>query len=217
MPVVDMSFRLGGTIIPADHAYFLLSAVARIVPTVHGDPAVGLHPIRGRNSGNRTLALQPDSSLTLRIDSDRIREVLPLSGKTLNLGEHRIRIGVPMTKAIVPDVRLYSRLVVIKGHIEPDPFMAAVQRQLDCLGITSGRPSFIEQPEILAANTGKRTGSHSLYRRRTVRVRDKEIVGFALIVEHLSPEESLCLQQAGLGGRRRLGCGIFVPIKTESA
>ena len=40
---------------------------------------------------------------------------------------------------------------------------------------------------------------------------DKEIVGFALRVEELTAEESIRLQEKGIGGRRRFGCGIFVP------
>jgi len=47
--------------------------------------------------------------------------------------------------------------------------------------------------------------------RRTVRIHDREVVGFALRVQDLTAEESLHLQEHGLGGRRLFGCGIFVP------
>jgi CRISPR-associated protein Cas6 len=36
-------------------------------------------------------------------------------------------------------------------------------------------------------------------------------VGFALTVQGLSPDSSLRLQTLGLGGRRHMGCGLFLP------
>jgi CRISPR-associated protein Cas6 len=46
-----------------------------------------------------------------------------------------------------------------------------------------------------------------------VRVTNRRIVGFALRVTALNVDESLRLQAQGLGGRRRMGCGVFVPYK----
>jgi CRISPR-associated protein Cas6 len=36
------------------------------------------------------------------------------------------------------------------------------------------------------------------------------VVGYALRVNGLTEEGSIRLQEEGLGGRRRMGCGIFV-------
>jgi len=36
-------------------------------------------------------------------------------------------------------------------------------------------------------------------------------VGYAVRVSGLSDEDSLKLQERGLGGKRRMGCGVFVP------
>jgi CRISPR-associated endonuclease/helicase Cas3 len=35
------------------------------------------------------------------------------------------------------------------------------------------------------------------------------VVGFSLIASDLSDEDSIKLQQFGLGGKHRMGCGIF--------
>jgi CRISPR-associated protein Cas6 len=112
-----------------------------------------------------------------------------------------------------PAANLYSRLVVIKGFLEPEPFLEAAQRQLDSLNI-KGIPYLVQQTEIEEANRGRSAGTHSPVLRRTLRIRDKEIVGFALAVEGLSAEESVMLQEHGIGGRRRFGCGIFVPVRS---
>jgi CRISPR-associated endonuclease/helicase Cas3 len=48
-----------------------------------------------------------------------------------------------------------------------------------------------------------------------LRIRDREIVGFALHVDGLGATDSLRLQATGIGGRRRFGCGVFAPTKTQ--
>ncbi len=213
MSKVDVVFRITGTEIPADHGYLLLSAVSRVVPQVHGDDHVGIHPISGRRIADRRLSLTEYSALTVRIDAERISDVLPLAGRALDLAGCQIGVGVPQTRALVPAARLYSRLVVIKGFLEPEPFLEAVRRQLAQLAIRAAA-SLVPQPEVVAANRERVSGSHSPFVRRTLQIRDKQIVGFAVRVEDLSAEESLRLQETGLGGRRRFGCGVFVPDRT---
>jgi len=39
------------------------------------------------------------------------------------------------------------------------------------------------------------------------------VVGYAVVVRGLDPEGSLRLQERGLGGRRRFGCGLMVPAR----
>ena len=210
MSKVDVQFRLVGDEISADHGYPLFSAVSDLVPTLHGDDEVGLHPISGQLIGNRQLALTDRSYLTIRLASDRIGEILPLAGKTIHIGPAQVRIGVPQTRTLVPAARVYSRLVVIKGFMEPEPFLEAVRRQLETLEVR-GEPTLVAQPQVVEANRGKATGTRSPYIRRTLRIRDKEVVGFALRVEDLTAEESIRLQEQGIGGRRRFGCGILFP------
>lgn len=210
MPMVDVQFKLVGKLIPADHGYHLFAAVSELVPKLHDYDGVGLYPISGQLAGNRCLAITEKSFLTIRLPSDKIGLFLLLAGKTLHIGEHEIHVGVPQTRALVPSARLYSRLVVIKGFMEPDPFLEAARRQLQKLGIR-GKPSLIMQPRIAETNAGNESGTHSPYLRRTIRIHDKEVVGFALRVEKLTAEESILLQEKGIGGRRRFGCGIFFP------
>ncbi|MCI5210102.1 MAG: hypothetical protein D3910_15200 [Candidatus Electrothrix sp. ATG2] len=50
-------------------------------------------------------------------------------------------------------------------------------------------------------------------KRRTFSIRRKKIVGYSLLVSELSAEESLALQEKGVGGRRKMGCGFFNPWK----
>jgi CRISPR-associated protein Cas6 len=210
MYVVDVRFSLSGTVIPVDHGYALFSAISNVIPEFHGADDIGIHHIGGNVAGNRTQLITEQSFLTIRLPADRFGNVMPLAGKVLKLGDNEIRVGVPHSRALIPNASLYSRLVVIKGFMEPESFLAAAQRQLDALGI-SGVAHLVNQPQIAEANEKSMTGTHSPFLRRTIRIHNKEIVGFALRTDQLTAEESLLLQEKGIGGRRRFGCGIFVP------
>lgn len=190
-PCVDISFALTGSTIPADHGYALLSAVSHVLPVVHSNPAVGIHPVRGRLVGGRLMALGRNSRLTFRAPASLFASLLPLAGKTLELDGHSATVGVPSAYPLRPAASLRCRLAIIKGFMDPEGFQAAAQRQLDAVGVR---------------------GALRLGTRRTMRIKDKEIVGYAAAVTELTAEESVALQEQGLGGRRRMGCGMFCPI-----
>jgi CRISPR-associated protein Cas6 len=128
---------------------------------------------------------------------------LPLAGQGLEIARHRLRLGVPSVRALVPAARLAARLVTVKGFTEPAPFLEALGRQLRSLGIEAhaGIPQF---------ETGPRAGEP---RRRVVRIQGRRVVGFAVLLEGLTAAGSLDLQEHGLGGRRKLGCGFFAPVR----
>ncbi len=215
MPTVDIGFRLTGREIPADHGYALYGAVSRHVPWIHdsAQEALGIHPINGLLAGNRLLDLTPSSRLTFRLDSDHVRELMPLAGKELDLDGHKLRVGVPTTYTLKPAATLRSRLVTFKHRMDPDPFLAKAQEELSKLSI-NGTPGLIERSGARSLEGRKeQTADRSTFIRRTLRIHDKEVVGFALEVSGLSADESLRLQEHGLGGRRRFGCGIFVPVR----
>jgi len=237
MPTIDLGFRLTGNRIPADHGYLLYGALSHVVPDMHrpqraagDDPetdsarsslrgplweAVAVHPVNGQLCGGRHLALTSKSRLTLRVQSERIGELLPLAGKRLTVADGAVLVGVPEVHPLHPAPSLRCRLVTIKGFTEPGPFLDAVRRQLVALGI-EGAPGLV-----------KRTGTRSLegrsaasddrspFVRRTLRIRNKEVVGYAVEVTGLDADESIRLQETGVGGRRRFGCGVFVPTETE--
>jgi CRISPR-associated protein Cas6 len=212
MSYVDVQFSVQGDRIPADHGYFLFSAVSRLVPELHGDDQVGIHAISGRYVGDRLLAIDQRSRLTIRLFSDRIGEIIGLAGKDLILGNQHLGIGVPNTRALPPAARLYSRLVVIKGFLDPESFLDAVRRQLNQMEV-KGEPSLVSVADAVKANENRKGGTRSPWLRRTLRIRDKEVVGFAVRVDGLSAESSILIQEKGVGGRRRFGCGIFIPAK----
>jgi len=148
---VDVMFPLIGRQLAVDHGYHLFSAISDIIPDLHSYTELGIHPISGQIAGNRLLNITGRSRLVLSVPVEHIRLVLPLAGKTLNIDHNLIRVGIPNICAITPAPRLYSRLVVIKGFVEPDAFLAAARRQMSELNI-QGEVSLIEQHHIAGMN-----------------------------------------------------------------
>jgi len=137
----------------------------------------------------------------LRLPSEEIASCIALAGQTLELDDHRFQVGIPRVEALVPAANLASRLVTFRHALAPSDLEEDVRRELTRLEISgtphfvlSSRPAFAGQPL-----------------RRVLKVREKRVVGYALRVIGLTAEESIRLQEEGLGGRRRMGCGVFAP------
>jgi CRISPR-associated protein Cas6 len=190
MPIVDLTFRLHGLSIPVDHGYSLYAALSRLVPQIHDAKEIGVQPIRGIYGGDGLLHLADFSRFVLRLPDDQIKSYLKLAGKGLDVDGHPMRLGIPNVQALRPATNLRARLVTIKGFMEEMPFLEAAKRQLQNQGIAG---------EVL------------IRKRRTLRVKEKQVVGFEVDVASLYGGDSLALQESGLGGRRRMGCGVFVP------
>jgi CRISPR-associated protein Cas6 len=213
---IDVIFRVNGSTIPRDHAYALYGAIARAIEAVHGTTDIGIFPIRGTPGGNGTLLLTDRSTLRFRVPAAKLPILLPLAGKIIKLNGHLLRVGVPHVAALEPAPVLASPLVVIKladaGHkdvggiVTPDAFLAAVRRKFEEMNVQA-------EPRLQLIRTGPRAGH---VRRRVVRVKDQTHVGYAMIVQGLTAEESIRLQELGLGGRRLMGCGLFLPVIEES-
>jgi CRISPR-associated protein Cas6 len=121
VPFVDLAFRLTVPTIPVDHGYALYSAVSRFLPGLHTDKEIGIHPIRGRYVGDGGLHLTSSSRLTIRLPDDRIRDVLKLAGKRLELDGYQLQVGIPEVGALRASAALYSRLATIKWFMEVEP------------------------------------------------------------------------------------------------
>ncbi len=213
-PCVKVNFPVMGKQLPADHGYLVYSAISRSNPSMHSVDWLAIELISGFPSGRGLIAL-PDreASLCLRVPAEHYRDVLPLAGKRLEIGGHQIRLGIPFARPLQSAQSLYARVVTIKKFTEAVPFLGAVNRKLDQVGI-KGR---VELP----------LDEQGRYRRRIVTIHGKSVVGFSVAVHDLNDEDSLLLQagsvrvvssEDGSGewqsifSRRVMGCGIFNPI-----
>ena len=203
-PYIAVHFPVQGRQLPADHGYALYAAITRQLPSLHGQPWLGLELLSGVPWRAGLIVLPTrGASLRLRIPADRYGHVLPLTGKRLDISGHPIRLGIPTARPLQPAPSLYARCVTIKKFTESSPFLDAARCQLDALGITAT----LELP----------LDEQGRFRRRIITIQGKHVVGFSLVAHNLNDEDSLRLQSTGIGGRRAMGCGHFHPIHNSAA
>ena len=190
---IEAAFRVQGDSIPVDHGYALYAALSRLPNAgawLHRSEVVAIHPIRGQYVGNGLLKLTDRSRLILRLPAAELPHILPLVGKTIEIDSHSLSIGVPQTTLLRPAAVLYAHSVTTRNGQDEARFDAEIQRQIAAL-------------EVHAKPTrGKR---------KVIRIKDKTVVAHALLISELSADDSIHLQEAGLGGRRKMGCGLFIP------
>lgn len=188
--VVDILFTLRGDRIPLDHGYSLMGAIAPYAP-VHGPSGWAVHPIAGDQVAPGVMALRGgQSKLTLRAPASELRAARGLVGRTLSLDGYRVTVGCADVHALRPAPRLVARLVTIRGYMDPEPFVHAVE--------TAVR----RYAQGARVDVGDR---------RIVRIHGCRVVGYEVVIGGLTPSESLAIQAHGVGGRRHMGCGVFIP------
>lgn len=193
-PHVDVLFPLllgkDPLFAPIDHGHSLYGALSSSLPSLHGAEWLAVHSLEGRPDAAGILSIDHGSRLRLRVQNTEVHQLFPLAGAVINLLGREISLGQLHIEQLRPALSLYSRIVVIKGFTEHECFKDAVQRALERNALS---------------------GSVTIGRRRVVRIHDHTAVGFEVRIDDLRPECSLHLQYLGIGGRRRMGCGIFTP------
>ena len=197
--VVDMVFSLRGSQLEIDHAFALAQALKSLLKT-ETCARIGVHGVHMAGSGNgwnrphqndTEMPLSRRARLAIRLQRADHDEVAGISDQTLQLGRQQIEVGASSIRKLSNMSSLYARAV----HCDPDQsepdFLAQVAIDLQRLDIKVTRMMCGRSGEI-------RSKGESLFTR-------------ALLVADLKPEESVCLQQRGLGEARLLGCGLFVP------
>lgn len=191
---VDVAFPIKGKSLPLDHGYALFGALSRVVPALHKEEDWGVFPVHGKRTGPGVLSLLPSSMVTFRLPQSRIGDVLGLTAKMLAVDGHEVTVGIPRVFPLQTRPALHSRFVTIKKfHDEPAPFAEAVRRQLDEMSVGSA-------------------ASVTVGERRVIKVAAHTIVGFVVGIDGLTPDESVRVQSAGIGGRRHMGAGLFLPL-----
>jgi CRISPR-associated protein Cas6 len=202
---IDLVWAIQGRRVPLDHGYALYGALSRALPALHEAPWLAVLPLRGMRVGDGCLQLNKSARLILRLPPERIPSVLPLAGRVLDVAGHSVVVGVPAIHQLTPAATVASHLVVVRltkpprgddGKLALDAFRAGftneAHRQLGSMGVT---------------------GRLEVGARRQIHVGGQRIIGFPVSVHDLTPEHSLVLQNKGIGGKRRMGCGVFSPAR----
>ena len=192
---VDLVFPLDGQVLPRDHAQALQQALCARLPWLGAEPRAGIHPIKLVPGNEEQALLSRRARLLLRVGAGRVDELMALAGLELDVAGHRVRLGAPHRRELQAHATLYAYRLAADSADEMT-FMTTVAGELATLAIGGERVCGKRQRMVVAG-----------------RVLDT----FSLMLHALAPEQSLRLQQFGLGPHRLLGCGIFVPHKSAAA
>jgi CRISPR-associated protein Cas6 len=196
---IELSFGITGETLPADHGYGLYSAIAHVCPQVHEQKGLSIVTITGIPDRKGKIFLTDKSQLRIRLPYDCMPMIYHLAGKRLSIGSHSIRLGIPQIFMLRSGSKLRARIVTIKNHQEPESFLEAAKLQLTALGV-------VGEAIVPLDMEGKPT-------RKIIKIKNYSVVGFGMEISGLSEEDSIKLQISGLGGKHRMGCGVFVPMK----
>lgn len=203
--VVDVLFAVECRSLPVDHAYALSAALREALPWI-GDEreGVGVHTIHVAGSQNgwerpahgsdQDLVLSRRTKLSIRLPRARADEALAtLPGQSFDISGRRLVVREGKVRSLSKETTLFARYVVVPGTDDEDAFLAWAVDELRAMGV-----------QVRKALCGKET---------VLDTPDGPIRTRSLMLADLSPEASVRLQQEGLGPRRGMGCGIFIPHK----
>ena len=197
--IFDLLFALEGERLDIDHAFALAAALqSRLDADVCA--RIGVHGVQLAGSGNgwnrpdypgADIPLSRRARLIIRLHRDDLDTVAALSGEALDLGAQQLRLGKCWQRSLTSLDSLHARAIRCDAEQSEPEFLAQAAAQL--------RDLDIEVARMICGRSGE------------IRVTDGSLFTRALLVADLKPQESVRLQQHGLGDGRLLGCGLFVP------
>jgi CRISPR-associated protein Cas6 len=194
---VDLAFPIhadkGGQI-AADYALMLAQCVSRILPWWITEPNVGVHPLKGLSACGGAWLVGGRAHLTLRVPECRVSDCEEMVGQVIDL-DVSLRLGAPRARSLLAHPVVYSACVST-GSSDEAGFVGHVRSSLDERGIS---------------------GQEIVGKQSALRASGGPVVGFSLMIAGLSLDDSLLVQEQGLGLHRSLGCGIFVPHRSINA
>lgn len=202
---VDLAFAVRCRMLPVDHALALSEAVRTVLPWLGGTPGEGVHTIHGAESGNGwqrpedpdtgLIHLSRRARLILRLPRVRVAEARSLTGARLEVLGQTLEVGEARERELAPLPTIFSRYVLCEpGEEDDEPrFLARVAEELRAMGVPV-RKALCGRAHPLRTPQGRRLAR-------------------SLMLADLDPEDSLRVQERGVGAGRVMGCGLFLPHK----
>lgn len=199
--VVDLAFRINCPMLPLDHAHALSSQLLRELPWLEDEAYAGVHLIHGAASGNgwfrpedvsnEVLHLSRRTRMRLRVPKHRLEDARALTGKTLDIEGHPLELGATEVFLLSSLSTLFARYVIAREEDDEEQFLEEAASQMRDIGINCRK--------LLGGITHK------------LSFPDGDVFTRSLMVADLEPEQSVRLQEVGLGAGRTIGCGLFIP------
>lgn len=201
--VVDLLYKIDCPTLPLDHAWSLSEAIFDRLPWFADEQFAGLHLIYGADSGNGwerpsdnndLLYLSRRTRMSLRLPAHRLADAEALCGATLEIQGNKLKVGEARSKPLAVTTTLYSRQVICEPTMDEDQFIE--------LSVNELRAQNVRFKKILCGKSSRFASPQG------------ELEARSLMVAGLTLEDSITLQQHGIGPHRTRGFGLFIPHKT---
>ncbi len=199
--IQDAVFNIFAKIIPIDHSFLLAQALLKHLPWLDEEVGAGIFNIsvadgNGWAQNHKDGFYYPSkrSKLTIRVPKGRIDETQQLLGKTLDLDKYQIKIIKSLKPKLLSDMPvMFAKNVVCNKAMSEEDFLQVTFEHLKTLGISVKKM-------MVGLENNIKTDTRIIHTR-------------SLMVADLKKDESVLLQEKGLGDYRLLGCGLFIPHK----
>ena len=204
--VIDLLFNIECRELPVDHIYSLACAIREALP----DHDIGIHPVHLAGSQNgwerpdeslgQNLILSKRTKLILRVKKEHQQDIIDrLQNAKLDIDGFEMTVKKPKTRKLSKDSTIFSRAIVCSEAESEDEmqFLKRMQTELASMGIPVKK--------ALCGKTGQ------------FKTPEGPVATRSLMLADMSPEDSVKLQQVGIGPHRDMGCGIFLPHKGIAA
>jgi CRISPR-associated endonuclease/helicase Cas3 len=183
--MIELRFPVTGTYFPADQNYRLYAAL------IHQNQRLKsvdwqLGTITGHRQYDGLIKVDSKSILSIRCNFDDVENFTDTD--RISIKDWTIAVGTPSIHKLNPSLSLQSRLVTIKGAETESQFIR----------------SLLLQARLLEIN-----GAFGITSRQVLKIKSFTIVGWKVFAELMSEKDSLILQSKGIGGKRKMGCGVF--------
>lgn len=200
--IIDLVFKIKCQCLPIDHSEVLAEQVGQYLPWMLTDEGAAIHSIHVAESANGWIRpcgeddiinVSHRTKMTLRIPSVRMNDIAPLVGAKLDIKGYELEIGKPTKKVLSKMTTIFSRYVDTDGEEDESVFLQNMQQELKSKGIRIKKMmSGLIVPHKFSDG---------------VRLTRK------LMLSDLEVEESVMLQEHGIGKGQQYGFGIFMPHK----
>ena len=202
--MVDVAFKINCKTLPYDHAFSLSNEILKYLPWLKGNKLTGIQTLHGPESGNgwtraenEEIFLSKRTRLILRIPKSEYDKTCKLEGETLKVLGNDIKIGKASKKPFLTVRDLICRFVLTDDDLNESDFLKYVAKEFE---------------------------NHEIHLRKAICGKTKSFTingdqkfTRSLMIADLSKENSIKLQDVGVGIGRIFGCGIFLPHKSIDA
>ena len=178
-------------------------AIHQALPWFEEENKAGLHLIHGAESGNgwvrpddvtnEVLYLSRRTRMSLRLPKERLEDAAKLTGQTLAIDEYSIEVGDSIQKPLSTSSTIFSRYVLSSESENEDDFLKRIYKELQNMDINISK--------LLCGKS------------RVLQGHNQDIFTRSIMLAELKPEESVLVQQHGIGEGRKMGCGLFIAHK----